>query len=159
MLPQARLAANCERVRASSTHRGSHRRGVATSRRRATHCDQRHKARPGSPGRTRHVPSHSPTVSPCLRATRKKRLEPLGPGTSSGAALKGPDSCPVRPHGASTERPRPLPSRLGSARPAPSTLEAGLRVGSRAGRAGEEPGPCFLLWLVPPEAPSPPCYT
>lgn len=134
VLPQAQLVANCEKVKPSQTHRGPHRRGVTTSRGRATHCDQRHRAGPGHLGEHPARPLPQPTVSPRLRTTRKERLELLGPGTSSGAALKGPDSRPVGSHRAGTERWRPLPSALGSARPAPSSPEAWWKAGPRAGR-------------------------
>lgn len=133
VLPQAQLVANCEKVKPSQTHRGPHRRGVTTSRGRATHCDQRHRAGPGHLGEHPARPLPQPTVSPRLRTTRKERLELLGPGTSSGAALKGPDSRPVGSHRAGTERRRPLPSALGSARPvlAGGVVEGGAEGGAQ----------------------------
>ena len=118
------------------------------------------------PGRAHLGPSGSgalprPHGQSLPRRTRKERPEPPGPGTSSGAALKGPDARPARvqpglrsQHRAAAAPPFASP-RFGRLAPAPPALWRRARGGAqvRSAATGREvargPATCSLRSGVP----------
>lgn len=100
------------------------------------------------------------------RRTRKERPEPPGPGTSSGAALKGPDTRPTRPAEPARRGRRPSlrVSSVQPPRPRPRTrwrrARGGAQVRSAARReVSRGPATCRLRSgvrsLLPGGAPAP----
>lgn len=150
----------------NQTHRGPHRRGVAADWRRAAHSDQGHGAKPGTPGlaRARSPPTATRTV-PAPQDQEGK----TEPGTSSGAALKGPYTRPARPAEPALSGRAPLPSCLPGfcpLRPRPTnTLGAESGAGRRcrvwrsAGKGAGRSGSFLLVSgvrsLRPGSAPDP----
>lgn len=121
--------------RQSHTHRGPHRRGVATGRGRAAYGDQGHGARQGAP-----EPSHGPTDSPSPAGPGRRDRSHQGLAPPRGWPLKG--QTPVRPglrsrHPAAAAPPFASP-RVRPASPPPHKYVGGRSLGGAQVR-GQDP--------------------